>query len=70
VVLVFRISEETLITIGIMLVIKHVIIDENKIMAKIEDKKRKSRTRKVSLGKSFRKLWNSPGATTEKKGKK
>ncbi|MFO7746062.1 MAG: membrane protein insertase YidC, partial [Psychroflexus sp.] len=44
-----------LITIGIMLVIKHVIIDENKILAKIEEKKKKPK-KKGKFGKKFQEI--------------
>ncbi|WP_019039012.1 membrane protein insertase YidC [Psychroflexus tropicus] len=45
-----------LITIGIMLVIKHVIIDEKKILAKIEEKKKKPRKKKGKFGRKFQEI--------------
>jgi len=44
-----------LITIGIMLVIKHVIIDDKKILAKIEEKKKKPK-KKSKFGKKFQEI--------------
>ena len=45
-----------LITIGIMLVIKHVIIDEKKILAKIEEKKKKPKKKKGKFGRKFQEI--------------
>ncbi|MBZ9627985.1 membrane protein insertase YidC [Psychroflexus sp. CAK57W] len=55
-----------LITIGIMLVIKHVIIDENKILAKIEEKKKKPK-KKGKLGKKFQEIMDQAAEQQKKK---
>lgn len=56
-----------LITIGIMLVIKHVIIDEKKILAKIEEKKKKPK-KKSKFGKKFQEIMEQ--AQEQQKNKK
>ncbi|WP_127844403.1 membrane protein insertase YidC [Psychroflexus aestuariivivens] len=56
-----------LITIGIMLVIKHVIIDEDKILAKIEEKKKKPK-KKSKFGKKFQEIMEQ--AQEQQKNKK
>ena len=59
-----------LITIGIMLVIKHVIIDENKILAKIEEKKKKPK-KKGKFGQKFQEIMEQAQEQQQKKqGKK
>jgi YidC/Oxa1 family membrane protein insertase len=59
-----------LITIGIMLVIKHVIIDEEKILAKIEEKKKKPK-KKGKFGKKFQEIMEQAQEQQKKKqGKK
>ncbi|MBZ9779053.1 membrane protein insertase YidC [Psychroflexus sp. CAK8W] len=55
-----------LITIGIMLVIKHVIIDENKILAKIEEKKKKPK-KKGKFGKKFQEIMEQAAEQQKKK---
>lgn len=55
-----------LITIGIMLVIKHVIIDENKILAKIEEKKKKPK-KKGRFGKKFQEIMDQAAEQQKKK---
>lgn len=56
-----------LITIGIMLVIKHVIIDENKILAKIEEKKKKPKKKKGKFGKKFQEIMEQAAEQQKKK---
>ncbi|NEV93790.1 membrane protein insertase YidC [Psychroflexus sp. YR1-1] len=55
-----------LITIGIMLVIKHVIIDENKILAKIEEKKKKPK-KKGKFGRKFQEIMEQAAEQQKKK---
>ncbi|GAA0763610.1 membrane protein insertase YidC [Psychroflexus lacisalsi] len=56
-----------LITIGIMLVIKHVIIDDKKILAKIEEKKKKPKKKKGKLGRKFQEIMEQAAEQQKKK---
>jgi YidC/Oxa1 family membrane protein insertase len=56
-----------LITIGIMLVIKHVIIDDKKILAKIEEKKKKPKKKKGKIGQKFQQIMEQAAEQQKKK---
>lgn len=56
-----------LITIGIMLVIKHVIIDDKKILAKIEEKKKKPKKKKGKIGQRFQQIMEQAAEQQKKK---
>ncbi len=58
-----------LITIGIMLVIKHVIIDENRILAKIEEKKKKKPKKKGKFARKFQEIMEQAEEQQKKKNK-
>jgi len=56
-----------LITIGIMLFIKHVIIDDKKILAKIEEKKKKPKKKKGKIGQKFQQIMEQAAEQQKKK---
>lgn len=58
-----------LITIGIMLVIKHVIIDENKIHAKIQENKKKPR-KTNRFTRKFQEMMEQAEEQQKKQGRK